>query len=126
MQIFIFIICTFCGVVSGIFYDVLYIARSAVCGVRKEAFTVKDKIFTIACDVVYSLVFTAMFIFTSVMFNFYELRLYMLLGSLLGAFLYLKSFHVIVAFFVAKVYNKITLRKLNSPKGRKVNERRKA
>ncbi len=111
MQIFIFIICTFCGVISGVVYDVLYIARSAVCGVHKEAFTVKDKIFTIACDVLYSLVFTAMFVFTSVMFDFYELRLYMLLGSILGALLYLKSFHVIVAFLVAKVYNKITLRK---------------
>lgn len=112
MQIFIFIVCTGCGVLSGIVYDVLYIARSAVCGVRSETFTVKDKIFTIACDLLYSVIFCAMFIFTSIMFDFYELRLFMILGCVLGAFLYLKSFHIIVAFFVKKVYNKITLKKI--------------
>ncbi len=111
MQIFIFITCAFCGVISGVVYDILYIARCAVCGIRKEAFTLKDRIFTIACDVVYCLIFCAMFIFTSVMFNFYELRLYMLIGCILGALTYLKSFHVIVAFFVKKVYNKITRKK---------------
>ena len=111
MQIFIFITCAFCGVTSGVVYDILYIARCAVCGIRKEAFTLKDRIFTIACDVVYCLIFCAMFIFTSVMFNFYELRLYMLIGCILGALTYLKSFHVIVAFFVKKVYNKITRKK---------------
>lgn len=112
MQIFIFITCAFCGVVSGVAYDILYVARCAVCGIHKEAFTVKDRIFTIACDIVYCLVFCAIFIFASVMFSFYELRLYMLLGCASGAFLYLKSFHVIVAFFVRKVYNKIVHRKL--------------
>ncbi|MDE7265787.1 MAG: hypothetical protein K2N52_05890, partial [Clostridia bacterium] len=98
MQIFIFITCVCCGVVSGIVYDVLYIARCAVCGVEKRAYTVKDKIFVIASDIIYTLVFAAMFIFTSVMFDFYELRLFMLLGCVLGAILYLKSFHVFVAF----------------------------
>ena len=111
MQIFIFITCAFCGVISGVVYDILYIARCAVCGIHREAFTVKDRIFTFACDIVYSLIFAAMFIFTSVMFSFYELRFYMLLGCILGALLYLKSFHIIVAFFVKKVYNKITQRK---------------
>ncbi len=52
-----------------------------------------------------------MFIFISVMFDFDRLRLYMILGCLLGALLYLKSFHVIVAFSVKKVYNGIISRK---------------
>ena len=108
MAIFVFITCTCCGVISGIIYDILYIARSAVCGIRKEAFTVKDRIFTIACDILYCLIFAAGFVFMSVMFDFDSLRLYMLLACLFGAFLYLKSFHLIVAFFVKKVYNKIT------------------
>lgn len=93
---------------SGIIYDILYIARSAVCGIRKEAFTAKDRIFTITCDIVYCLIFAAGFVFISVMFDFDSLRLYMLLACLLGAFLYLKSFHLIVAFLVKKVYNKVT------------------
>lgn len=103
--------CMLCGIVSGIAYDLLYIARCAVCGVHFRAYTVKDRIFTVACDILYCLIFAAGFIFTSVMFDFYELRLFMLVGCLLGALLYLKSFHVIVAFSVKKVYNRITEKK---------------
>lgn len=116
MQIFIFITCACCGIISGIVYDILYVARCAVCGVEKRAYTVKDRIFTIACDILYCLIFAAMFIFTSVMFDFYELRLFMLAGCLLGAFLYLKSFHVFVAFSVKKVYNKITFKRKDKVK----------
>lgn len=108
MSIFIFITCACCGIVSGVVYDILYIARCAVCGINKQVYTVKDKIFTVACDILYCLVFAAAFVFLSVMFDFNGLRLYMLLGGLLGIVLYLKSFHIIVAFCVKKVYNKIT------------------
>lgn len=124
MQIFIFLTCTCCGVLSGIVYDVLYVARCAVCGVESRAYTLKDRIFTIACDIIYTLVFAGMFIFTSVMFDFYELRLFMILGCALGAFLYLKSFHVFVAFLVKKVYNKVILKKLSRKRSK--NERIKA
>ncbi len=111
MQIFIFIICACSGVMSGIVYDVLYIARCAVCGVEKQAYTVKDKVFCAACDILYFIVFAAAFVFISVMFEFRELRLFMLIGCALGALLYLKSFHVIVAFFVKKVYNKVAIKR---------------
>ena len=111
MALFVFITCTSLGVVSGIVYDVLYIARSAVCGINKQAFTVKDRIFTVVCDILYCLIFAVGFVFISVMFDFDYLRLYMLLACLLGAFLYLKSFHVIVAFLVKKVYNRLNLKK---------------
>lgn len=111
MQIYIFMICLFCGVVSGIAYDVLYIARSALCGVEISAYTVKDKIFLAICDLLYCAVFAAGFIFVSVMFGFEDLRLYMLLGCALGAIIYLKSFHIIVAFFARKVYNIVITKK---------------
>ena len=111
MSVFIFITCTFCGILSGVVYDVLYIARSAVCGIHKQAYTVKDKVFTVACDILYCLIFAAGFIFTSTMFGFDGLRLYMLLGCILGAALYLKSFHVFVAFSVKKVYNTLKRKK---------------
>ncbi len=109
MRFFIFMICIFCGVVSGVLYDVLYVARACLCGIDKKSYTVKDRIFIVAADVLYCLTFAAGFIFTSVMFDFEGLRLYMLLGCALGAILYLKSFHVIVAFFVRKVYNKFSI-----------------
>lgn len=110
MQIFIFITCIFCGIVSGLVYDVLFVARCVLCGVDTQSFTVKDKIFIFAADLIYCLVFAAGFIFLSTMFGFSSLRLYMLVGCAIGALLYLKSFHQIVAFFARKVYNKITNR----------------
>lgn len=113
MQYYIFLICLFCGVASGAVYDVLYVARSIVCGVNRAAFTLKDKIFIAVCDVIYCLVFAAGFIFVSVMFGFGDLRLYMLIGCALGAFIYLKSFHIIVAFSVNKVYNVIADKRSN-------------
>lgn len=111
MQIYIFIICLFCGVISGVVYDVLYVARCSLCGIDKSAYTVKDKIFLIICDLLYCLVFAAGFIFVSVVFDFENLRAYMLIGCAIGAIIYLKSFHIIVAICVRKVYNIITNRK---------------
>ena len=99
------------GILSGIVYDILYIARCAVCGVHKQAYSVKDRIFTIVCDIVYCLFFGASYVFISVVFGFGNLRLFMILGCVLGAILYLKSFHLFVAFFVNKLYNKLRLRK---------------
>lgn len=111
MQFFIFMICMFCGIISGVVYDILYIVRCILCGADKSAYTVKDKIFIVAADFIYCLVFAAMFVFTSVMFDFEGLRLYMLIGCVLGALIYLKSFHLIVAFLCKKVYNKIEKQK---------------
>lgn len=107
MQIFIFLTCALCGVCSGVVYDVLYVARTFVCGVDKAKFTIKDKIFTCLCDLIYFAVFAGMFVFTSVTFEFYSIRLYMLIGCALGALIYLKSIHLIIAFLIKKVYNNI-------------------
>jgi hypothetical protein len=97
-------------------YDVFYIARQIVCGVDKRAYTVKDKIFIAVCDVLYFVIFAAMFIFTSVLFDFYELRLYMLVGAALGAILYLKSLHIFLAYFVKRVYNKCKVKSVKRNK----------
>lgn len=105
MQAFIFLTCMLCGVASGAVYDVLYIARVFVCGADKRSYTVKDRIFTLICDLIYFAVFAAMFIFISVCFGFYSLRLYMLVAALLGALIYLKSLHIGIAFLIKKAYN---------------------
>ena len=110
MRIYVFIICLFCGVVSGVLYDVLYVARVSVCGLNRSAYTAKDKIFIAVADILYCLAFTAGFIFVSVMFDFEAFRPYMFLGCVLGALLYLKSFHEIIAFFVNKVYNGMVIK----------------
>lgn len=111
MQFYIFMVCMFTGIISGVVYDVLYIVRCALCGVNKSAYTVKDKIFLAVCDFLYCLVFAAGFVFISVLFEFGDFSLFMLIGCALGALIYLKSFHIIVAFFVHKVYNIVTTKK---------------
>lgn len=94
-----------CGVASGTVYDLLYVARVFVCGINKSKYTVKDKIFTCICDLLYFIVLAAAFVFVSVCFEFYSLRLYMVVGCALGVIIYLKSLHLIIAFFIKKVYN---------------------
>lgn len=116
MQIFIFLTCALCGVCSGIVYDVLFIARTFVCGADKAKFTLKDKIFTCICDLIYFAVFAAMFVFTSVTFEFYSIRLYMLVGCIAGALIYLKSIHLFIAFLIKKVYNNIVKVKIGRGK----------
>lgn len=111
MAFFIFIICMFCGILSGTVYDVFYVARAVCCGIDKQRYTVKDKIFIIISDLLYCITFAVGFIFTAVMFDFENLRFYMLLGCVLGAIVYLKSIHLIVAFFVKKVYNAYSIHK---------------
>ncbi len=118
MQIFIFLVCALCGVCSGAVYEVFYIARVIVCGAEKQVYTVKDKIFTAICDVLYFAVLSAMFLFCSYIFDFYGLRLYMIVGCAFGALIYLKSLHIIIAFAVKKVYNGVAKRKGAGKKGK--------
>ena len=108
MQFKIFIICLACGVLSGIVYDALYIIRRAACGAAKAKRTLKDKVVTAVCDVIYAAALSASFIFCSVFFSFPDVRLYMLASCLLGAALYIKSFHIMVAFLINKLYNRTT------------------
>lgn len=107
MQIFIFLVCALCGAASGVIYDIFYIARVIVCGAESAAYTLKDKIFTAVCDILYFVALAAMFLFCSYLFDFYELRLYMLAATAAGALIYLKSLHIILAICIKKVYNKI-------------------
>lgn len=111
MRIFIFISCLSLGILSGTVYDILYIIRCSVCGVQLKYYTAKDKIFTIVCDIMYFVVLSSAYIFLSVIFEFEQTRFYMLLGCGIGIILYLKSFHLIVAFFVKKVYNSVHRKK---------------
>jgi hypothetical protein len=105
MQVFIFLVFCLCGVASGVIYDIFYIARQFVCGVNKEFYSTKDKIFIAVCDILYCLIFALMVIFTALIFDFYQIRLYMLVASVLGTIIYLKSLHLFLAFFVKQLYN---------------------
>lgn len=96
-QIFIFLVCVTCGIAGGVIYDFFYCL----------AYPFRTRAVRIVADAVFSLFFTALFLFVSVTFSLPDFRIYMFLGCVFGLFLYLKSFHGIVAFFAEMVYNRI-------------------
>ena len=103
---YIFVVCVACGVVSGVAYDVLYILRHIFCARPFPRAMAWRTSVAAVCDILYALSLSALFIFCSVYFSFPDIRLYMLLACLLGAVMYIKSLHIIVAFFVNKLYNR--------------------
>lgn len=106
MQFKIFLACVSLGIASGLVYDVLYFLRCIVFGTDAAAYKRAGRICLAVADALYFAVFAAAFVFMSVALEFYEFRLYMAAGCAVGAIIYIKSFHIIVAFFVKKVYNK--------------------
>ncbi|MCD7729736.1 MAG: spore cortex biosynthesis protein YabQ [Clostridia bacterium] len=98
----VFLVCSACGVCSGIVYDLLYILRNLLFG----RYTRMGKIAAGICDAVYFAVLSVMYVFCSVYFGFPDLRLYMVAAVLCGIILYLKSFHKSIAFLVKKIYNR--------------------
>lgn len=105
MQLRIFALCLACGVLSGIVYDLLYIIRRAASGKVRVGRSVRGFVVAAVCDIAYALALSAMFVALSVAFSFPDVRAYMLLSVILGAALYIKSFHIMVAFFINRVYN---------------------
>ena len=100
-QIFVFFACTACGIASGVLYDVIFCA----------CYPIRAKWVHIVADIFFFLLFAGLYIFVSVMFSLPSFRLYMLCACFIGFFLYLKSFHKIVAFFMEKIYNGFSQRK---------------
>ena len=82
---------------SGIVYDAFYLVKQFIAGRRVE----------ISLDIIYFLCLSVLYVFLSVVFGLPDFRLYFFCGLLLGAALYLKSIHIILAFFVKKMYTVI-------------------
>lgn len=96
-QIFEFLVCIYAGLLSGIIYDIFY-AIKQFCGGKK---------FDIILDIVFFVVFALIYIFVSFIFEFPVFRLYMFLSAQLGLLMYIKSFHILFANAVKKIYNKL-------------------
>lgn len=103
-QTAIFFVCAATGIISGVAYDLLYAARTFLCGVAPSG--ARAKIIVFSCDALYFVCLAAMFLACAYLFDFYEIRAYMLAACALGVALYLKSMHLTVAFLINKVYNK--------------------
>jgi hypothetical protein len=96
-QIYTFFICLLGGVASGVVYEVIYIVKLFV----------KGKKMAIALDILFFLVFAAIYVFLAVIFSLPYFRLYMFIACQVGLLLYLKSIHYILAFFIEMVYNRV-------------------
>jgi hypothetical protein len=96
-QIFIFLVCIYSGLLSGVIYDVLYILKLATGG----------KWTNIILDILFFIIFAGIYIFVSFMFEFPVFRLYMFFATQLGLFMYIKSFHILIANGAKKIYNKL-------------------
>ena len=114
-QFHFFIISLSCGVFSGIFYDFIYLLTSWW----------QNKIFIFIRDILFFPLLAVMYVITSLKYNFPSFRLFLPVGTLLGFYLYLKSFHKPVAFLLKKGYNLIWT-KLKIKKGKIKNDKRKA
>lgn len=94
-QFYVFISCISFGLVGG----VLYSPFSAL------KFVLKNNALKIIVDTVYFIIVSALFSVYAFLMYFPTLRIYMLIGVLLGLLLYFKSFHIILAKLMKKFYN---------------------
>lgn len=95
-QIFIFLVCIYAGLLSGVIYDIFFFIKK-FCG---------GQIFDIVLDVLFFVIFAVIYIFISFIFEFPVFRLYMFLAAQLGLLMYIKSFHILFANVAKKIYNK--------------------
>lgn len=107
MQLFIFLICLCCGIIAGVFYDVLYIARSLIF-LRVCRRTPANTVAAAVCDLLTFAALAALYVLASVLFGFPNARFYMFFACFCGILLYIKSFHLLVAFLINKLYNRYT------------------
>ena len=104
-QLFIFALCVGVGFGGGVVYEAFCFLRLCL-GVRKN----KRKTLGFALDTCFFALLTGWVVFCSYLFAFPSFRVYMWIGYLFGAIIYLKTLHKIIAFFEIMWYN--TIKKL--------------
>lgn len=95
-QIFVFIACIAFGGVSGIIFSLL----------QPVKILFKIKSVAVALDIISFLIVWALFVQYSLMMEFPSIRAYMPIGVFIGLTLYFKSFKIILAKYIQKLYNR--------------------
>ena len=112
----IFLLCLFIGVVFGIYYEPFYFVKLLF---KKSLIKKIIKIISI-------ILFAPIFVKFSLIFDFPDFRLYMVLAIFTGALLYKVSFHKPIAILLNRVYNVIRKLFFRLKQGiKRRNERRK-
>lgn len=94
-QFFIFLACLSFGGFSGMLLSLIY-------GVK---YFIKNKVVKIILDIISCSILGALFVIYSYKIYFPNFRIYMFFGVVVGLYLYLKSFHILLANFCKKIYN---------------------
>lgn len=94
-QIYVFIACVAFGGVSGMLLSVSSMLK----------FFLGNKILKIMSDVIFCVLISFFYCEYSYCLSFPNFRVYMPLGVFVGIYLYLKSFHIILAKYVKLLYN---------------------
>ncbi|MDD4275586.1 MAG: spore cortex biosynthesis protein YabQ [Clostridia bacterium] len=93
-QIYIFSAFIYAGIICGIIYKILTLLR-------------KQKVIGVILDLCFCIVSTFAFLFCALITNFGQIRLFMLVGFLIGIFVGVCTLGKTVANFAILIYNKI-------------------
>ncbi len=94
-QFYVFISCVAFGGMSGILFSFSELIKLKI----------NNDLIRIIPDFIAFIITTGLFIIYSHLLSFPNFRLYMILGSLLGIIIYFKSFHILLANCMKKLYN---------------------
>ena len=94
-QIYVFIVCVAIGGLSGILFSLSALLK----------LWIKNQYFRTIPDIFVFAVLSAVYVFLSYTFGFPNLRAYMILGVFVGIIVYFKSFHILLANCLKKLYN---------------------
>ena len=100
-QLYIFLACLSFGAISGLLFSLSALIKCKI----------KNKIIRIFPDALVFFITTISYIIYSYFMEFPNLRIYMIFAVFLGLYLYMKSFDIILAKVVKKIYNIFTKRK---------------
>jgi hypothetical protein len=96
-QLYIFLACICCGAIIGMFFSPYLFLRRFV----------KIKLLKIILDILYFVLSSFFYVCYSSKMKFPSIRFFMPFGVLFGLICYMKSFHIILAKILKKLYNLI-------------------
>lgn len=94
-QFYVFIACIAFGGMGGVLFSIFQTIK----------FCIKNKLVKATFDVFVFLILAGGYVLYSHLLNFPNIRIYMMAGVFVGIVLYFKSFHIILAKYLKKLYN---------------------
>ena len=96
-QFYVFLACIAFGAIGGTLFSLF----------RLLSLAVNIKVIKVVFDALFFIIFAFGMVIYSFYLNLPSIRAYMIIGNFLGLFLYIKSFHIILAKALKMAYNNI-------------------